>query len=147
MIAALFSASSRKKQRISLESVTSFPSGNETVPSATGSSGAEEPAVMEGTSDAGPTTGLESSDVAGPSSGGEGTSVAGTGSMEMGVGRGPSSRVGEETGSALEDIHSTGGEETTAETTAVDSTPRTSQDILGDFAEDWLETLDKNEIT
>ena len=40
----------------------------------------------------------------------------------------------------------TGGEETTAETTAVDSTPRTSQDILGDFAEDWLETLDKNEI-
>ena len=40
----------------------------------------------------------------------------------------------------------TGGEETTAETTAVDSTPRTSQDILGYFAEDWLETLDKNEI-
>ena len=64
----------------------------------------------------------------------------------MGVGRGPSSRVGEETGSALEDIRGTGGEETTAETTAVDSTPRTSQDILGNFAEDWLETLDKNEI-
>ena len=53
-------------------------------------------------------------------------------------------RVGEETGSALEDIRGTGGEETSAETTAVDSTPRTSQDILGDFAEDWLETLDKN---
>ena len=148
MTAALFSASSRKKQRISLESVTSLPAGNETVPSATGSPGAEEPAAMERTSAAGPTTGLESTEVAWPISGGEGTSVAsaGAGSVEMGVGRGPSSHVGEETGSGLEDIHGTGGEETTAETTAVDSTPRTSQDILGDFAEDWLETLDKNEI-
>ena len=118
---------------------------DETVPSATGSPGAEEPAVIEGTSAAGPTTGLESTDVAEPSSGSEGTSVAsdGAGSVEMGVGRGPSSRVGEETGSALEDIRSTGGEETTDETTAVDSTPRTSQEILGDFAEGWLETLDK----
>ena len=96
---------------------------------------------------AGPTTGLDVNDVAGPSSGGEGTSVAsaGAGSEEMGVG-GLSSRVGEETGSTLEDIPGTGGEETTAETTAVDSTPRTSQDILGDFTEDWLETLDKNKI-
>ena len=116
--------------------------------SVTGSPGAEEPAAMEGTSAAGPTTGLEGTDVAGPSSGGEGTSVAsaGAGSVEMGVGRGPSSRVGEETGSALEDIRGTGGEETTSENTTVDSTPRTSQDILGDFAEDWLETLDKDEI-
>ena len=70
---------------------------------------------------------------------------AGAGSMEMGVDA-PSSHVGEETGSALEDVPGTGGEETTAETTAVDSTPRTSQDILADFAEDWLETLDKDEI-
>ena len=70
---------------------------------------------------------------------------AGAGSVEMGVDA-PSSRVGEETGSALEDVPGTGGEETTAETTAVDSTPRTSQDILADFAEDWLETLDKDEI-
>ena len=99
------------------------------MPRVTGSAGAEEPAVMEGTSAAGPTTGLEGTDVAGPSSGGEGTSVASAGSVEMGVGRGPSSRVGEETGSALEDIRGTGGEETTAETTAVDSTPRTSQDF------------------
>ena len=148
MTAALFSASSRKKQRISLESVTSLPAGNETLPRATGSPGAEEPAAMEGTGIAGPTTGLESTEVARPSSGGEGTSFAstGTGSVEMGVSRAPSSCVGEETGSALEDICGTGGEETTAETTAVDSTPRTSQDILGDFAEDWLETLDKDEI-
>ena len=64
MTAALFSASSRKKQRISLESVTSLPAGNETVPSATGSPGAEEPAAMERTSAAGPTTGLESTEVA-----------------------------------------------------------------------------------
>ena len=116
------------------------------MPSATGSPGAEEPSAMEGTSAAGPTTGLESTEVAWPSYGGEGTSVASAGSAEMGVGRGPSSRIGEETGSGLEDIRGTGGEETTAETTTVDSTPRTSQDILGDFAEDWLETLDKDEI-
>ena len=128
MTAALFSASSRKKQQISLESVTSLPTGNEIVPSATGSPGAEEPATIEGTSAAGPTTVLESTEVAGPSSGGEGTSIAsaGAGSIEMGDDRGPSSRVGEETGPALEDICGTGGEETTAETTAVDSTPRTS---------------------
>ena len=148
MTAALFSVSSWKKQRISLESVTSLPAGNETVSSATGSSGAEEPAAMEGTSTAGPTTGLESTEVAGPSSGGKGTSIASAcaGSVEMGVDHDPSSCVVEETGSALEDIRDTGGEETTAEITAVDSTPRTSQDILGDFVEDWLETLDKNEI-
>ena len=67
-------------------------------------------------------TGLEGTDLAGPSSGGEGTSVACAGacSVEVGVGR-PSSRVGEETGSALEDIPGTGGEETTAEIAAVDS--------------------------
>ena len=94
MTATLFSASSRKKQWISLESVTSLPAGNETVTSATGSPGAEEPTAMEGTSAAGPTTGLESTEVAGPSSGGEGTSVAGAGSVEMSVGRGLSSRVG-----------------------------------------------------
>ena len=110
------------------------------------SPGAEEPAAMERTSAAGPTTGLESTEVAWPISGGEGTSVSsvGAGSVEMGVGPGPSSRVGEETGSGPEDVRGTVGEETTAETTAVDSTPKTSQDILGDFAEDWLETLDKN---
>ena len=121
MTAALFSASSRKKQWISLESVTSLPAGNETVPSASCSPGAEEPAAMEGTSAAGPTTGLEGTDVAGPSSGDEGMSVAsaGAGRVEMGI-SGPSSHVGEETGSALEDIPSTVGEETTAETTAVD---------------------------
>ena len=46
--------------------------------------------------------------------------------MEVGVGR-PSSRVGEETDSALEDIPGTGREETTTEIAAVDSTPRTSR--------------------
>ena len=62
---------------------------------------AEEPAAMERTSTAGPTTGLESTEVAWPISGGKGTSVAsaGAGSVEMGVGRSPSYRVGEETDS------------------------------------------------
>ena len=58
---------------------------------------------------------------------------------------GPRSRVIAETGSVLEDIPITGHEETTAWTTA-DSTRRTPQEILGDFAEDWLETLDKDKI-
>ena len=57
----------------------------------------------------------------------------------------PRSRVSEETGSVLEDIPSIGGEETTAETT-VHFTQRTPQEILKVFAEDWLETLDKDEI-
>ena len=67
MTAALFSTSSRKKQRISLESVTSLPASNETMPSVTVPPGAEEPAALEGT----PNTGLEGTVVAGPSSGGE----------------------------------------------------------------------------
>ena len=58
---------------------------------------------------------------------------------------GPRSRVIAETGSVLEDIPITGDEETTARTTA-DSTRRSPQEILEDFAEDWLETLDKDEI-
>ena len=58
---------------------------------------------------------------------------------------GPCSRVIAETGSVLEDIPGTGDEETTARTTA-DSTQRTPREILGDFADDWLETLDKDEI-
>ena len=104
--------------------------------------------AMEGTSAAGPTTSLEGTDLAGPSSGGKGTSVACAGacSVEVGVSR-LSSHVGEETGSALEDIPGTGGEETTAEIAAVDFAPRTSKTFyIGDFAEDWLETLDKDEI-
>ena len=46
MTASLFSATSRKKQRISFESVTSLRAGNETVPSATCSPGVEGPATM-----------------------------------------------------------------------------------------------------
>ena len=61
MTAARFSATSRKKQRISLESVTSLPASSETMPSVTVLPGAEEPAVLEGTSVTGPNTGLEGS--------------------------------------------------------------------------------------
>ena len=143
MTAALFSTSSRKKRRINLESVTSLPASNETMPGAEGP-GAEEPAALEGTSVTGPNTGLEGTDVAGPSSGGEGTSVASAGSVEIGI-NGLRSRFSEETGSVLEDIPGTGGEETTAETT-VHFTQRTPQEIRKDFAEDWLETLGKDEI-
>ena len=87
-------------------------------------------------------TGLEGTDVSGPISGVEGTSFASAGAGS--VGRGPSSRVGEETVSELEDIRGTGGEKTTAETTAVDSTPKTSRDILGNFSEYWLTKMKLN---
>ena len=102
---------------------------------------------MEGTSAAGPTTGLEGTNMAGPSSRGEGTSVACAGacSVEVGVGR-PSSRVGEETDSALEDIPGTGGEEAILLRLLLLILHQGPQDILGDFAEDWLETVDKDEI-
>ena len=71
MTTALFSTSSRKKQRISLESVTSLPASKETMPSVIVLPGAEEPAALEGTSVTGPNIGLEGTVVAGPSSGGE----------------------------------------------------------------------------
>ena len=86
-----------------IESVTSLPASNETMPSVTVLPGAEEPAALEGTSITGPNIGLEGTDVAGPSSGGEGTSVASAGSVEMGI-DGLHSRVSEETGSVLEDM-------------------------------------------
>ena len=143
MTAVLFSTSIRKKRRISLESVTSLPASNETMPRVTVSPGAEEPAALEAMSITGPNTSLEGTDVAGPSSGNEGTSIASAGSMEMGI-DGPRARISEESGSVL-DISGTGGEETTAETT-VHSTQRTPQEIRKDFAEDWLETLGKDEI-
>ena len=127
MTAALFLTSIRTKRQISLESVTSLPASNETMPRVTVSPGAEEPVALEGTSVTGPNTGLEGTDAAGPSSGGEGTSVASAGSMEMGI-DGPRSRVSEEMGSVLEDIPGTGGEETTAKTTD-HSTQRTRQEI------------------
>ena len=150
MTAMLFSASSKKKLQISLESVTSLHAGNETVPSATGSPGAEEPAAMEGTSAAGPTTGLESTDVAGPSSGGERTSVAsaGTGRVEASAAVRALASVKKLAQRWRISVVSVARKLlTTAETTAVDSTPRTFQtDMLGDFVEEWLETLDKNEI-
>ena len=150
MTAMLFSASSRKKLQISLESVTSLHAGNETVPSATGSPGAEEPAAMEGTSAAGPTTGLESTNVAGPSSGGERTSVAsaGTGRVEASAAVRALASVKKLAQRWRISVVSVATKLlTTAETTAVDSTPRTFQtDMLGDFVEEWLETLDKNEI-
>ena len=114
------------------------------MPSVTVSPGTEEPVALEGTSITGPNTGLEGTDVVGPSSGCEGTSVASAGNVERGIDS-TRSRVNEKTCSVLEDIPGIGGKENTAETT-VDSTQRTPHEILGDFAEDWLETQDKDKI-
>ena len=67
MTAALFSTSSRKKQRITLESVTSLPASNETAEcDCSARCGRACSAGVTGFN-----TGLEGTVVAGPSSGGE----------------------------------------------------------------------------
>ena len=137
------SANIRKKQKVSSESVESLPTGSETAPISIPSPGVEETPAIDGASVAGPSSGVEGVNMAGLSSGGEGASVAGTSAGSEGARvAGPSSRG---TGSSLEIVPGTSVEETSGGS-AADSTPKTSQDILGKFAEDWLETLDKDEI-
>ena len=144
MTAALFATSSRKKRRISLESVTSLPASNETMLCVTVSPGAGEPMGLEGTSITGPNTGREGTDVAGPSSRGEGTSVASTDSIDMGI-DGPCSRVSEEMGSFRRISLVLVARKLLLRLQFI-LLKRTPQEILKHFAEDWQETLDKVEI-
>ena len=110
------------------------------------SPGVEETPAIDGASVAGPRSGVEGVNMAGLSSGGEGASVVGTSAGSEGVSvAGPSSRGTEGTGPSLEIVPGTSIEET-SRGSAADSSPKTSQDILGKFAEDWLEMLDKDEI-
>ena len=132
---------------MSLESVESLPTGSETTPSlinlpetpAIGVTVAAPSSVVEGVSVVDTSAGSEGVTVAAPSSDVEGVSVVGTSAGSEGVTvAGPSSRVAKGTGSS---VPGSGVEEGTT----ADSSPKTSQDILGKFAEDWLETLDKDE--
>ena len=145
--ASLAAADIRKKQKVSLESVESLPTGSETTPSsinlpeipAIGVTVAAPSSDVEGVSVVDTSAGSEGVTVAAPSSDVEGVSVVGTSAGSEGVTvAGPSSRVAEGTGSS---VPGSGVEEGTT----ADSSPKTSQDILGKFAEDWLETLDKDE--
>ena len=74
------SANTRKKQRVSLDSVETLPTNSEIVPSLIGSRlpivEGETPATDVG-SIAGPSSGLEGASIAGPSYSGEGSTVSG----------------------------------------------------------------------
>ena len=78
--AGLASAKSKKKQRVSLESVESTPTGSETMPSLIAMPDVEETSATDEPSVAGPITGVEGVSVACPGSGDEGESFAGTAS-------------------------------------------------------------------
>ena len=129
-------ANSKKKQRVSLESADSLPTGSETAPCSSASlpSGADR----DGASVAvpGPSAGIERVSFTSPDSSGVGSSVAGpsssaaAASVSTEITPGPSA---EGTGGVQGE--SAGG-----------SAPKTSQEILEVFAEEWLETLDKDEI-
>ena len=124
-------ANSKKKQRVSLESADSLPTGSETAPCSSASlpSGADR----DGASVAvpGPSAGIErvsftspTSSVAGPSS------SAAAASVSTEITPSPSAE-----GTGCMQGESAGG-----------SAPKTPQEILEVFAEDWLETVDKDEI-
>ena len=145
MTAADVSAITRKKQRVSLESTESLPAGPDIAPTLTASSGGDETPAMDVASVAGSSSGLEGATSTSSSFGGEGASVAGP-NASAGVGIADQlarTRATEEPGPSLASFPGPSGEEGSGGI-ATESTPRTAQDIQ--FAEDWLETLDKDDI-
>ena len=135
-VAAQASAESRKKKRESLESVDSIPTGSEAAPSSTAS---RSPAVEGERSD-------EASVVPGVSIEGESSAVTSASGEEPSV-AGPSSSVVGPSVTPLEDesiSHAT-GERSGSEEEESAST-KTPLEILRGFTEDWLDTLDKEEL-
>ena len=129
-------STTRKKQRVSLESTDSISTCSETAPSAIATQ-----STSEGGSIAGPSSGLEEVSVADPSSSGDGLHIAGPSSRVVGDNiAGPSAGVSSEEGANLSAMEGVMEGDLVA-----DSSPKTSLIILGKFVEDWLETLDKDE--
>ena len=132
------SANTRKNQRVSLDSVDSLPTHSEIAPSSIGSRSPAvegETAVIAGECVAGPSSGLEGESIAGP---GEGSSVSGPSVRDVGVSiAGPSSLSAEEAGVSSEGVPGA---------TGIEGQSASPKEILGKFAEDWLEALDKDEI-
>ena len=137
--AGLQSADLRKKQRVSSESGEATPTSVETLPSST-ASGLEETPAIDVASVAGPSSRVMGTSVTGPS-----TSSADLGAGLVGMGITGSS-------ASLESVPAS--DEATTDVSGLEgvmaadpeSSSKTSQDILGKFVEDWLETLDKEEI-
>jgi hypothetical protein len=137
--AGLQSADLRKKQRVSSESGDATPTSVETLPSST-ASGLEETPAIDVASVAGPSSSIMGANVTGPSTSGadlsaglEGTGITGSSASLESV---PASDEATTDVSGVEEVMAADPE----------SSSKTSQDILGKFVEDWLETLGKEEI-
>ena len=89
--------------------------------------------MIAGESVAGPSSGLEGESIAGP---GEGSSVSGP-SVRVSI-AGPSSLSAEEAGVSSEGVPGA---------TGIEGQSASPKEIPGKFAEDWLEALDKDEIS
>ena len=133
------SADVRKKQRVSSESGEATPTSVETRPSST-ASGLEEMPAIDVASVAGPSSSVMGASVTSPSTSGanlgagvEGTGVTGSSASLESV---PASDEATTDMSGVEGVMAADPE----------SSSKTSQDILGKFAEDWLETLGKEDI-
>ena len=142
--ASQIAAQARKKQRTSSESLDSLRTDIETVPTLSaslppdsGSAGVNAGASVAGRSFSatGLNSGVEAEGVSATS--GEESSVAGPSSSVLS----PSVNTADSnSGSNAEGTSSEQGESTG------DSNPKTPHEMLGSFVEDWLETLDKEEI-
>ena len=124
--ASQIAALARKKQRTSSESQNSLCADIEAVPTSSAS-------LPLAPGNAGVNDGARpSSSVAGPTSGTEGQGESVTG--------GEPSPNPEKNPAGAEGTDCEQGEN------SADSAPRTQQEIIGSFAEDWLDTLDKEDI-
>ena len=120
---------------MSLDSAESLPTDSEIAPS---SIGLRLPSVE------GETPATDDGGVAGPSSGLEGASTS-----SSGEGSGPSARVvGESiTIPSSHSVEEAGmSSESVPGTTGIEGDSSSPKEILGKFAVDWLDTLDKDEI-
>ena len=103
--AAQASANTRKKQRVSLDSVESLPTDSEIAPSSIGSLLEGETPATDGGSVAGPSSGLEGASIAGPSYSGEKPGVSGPSARVVGASiASPSSHSAEEAGVSSESV-------------------------------------------
>ena len=139
------SANVRKKRRVSSEEVESISAGNETTPSLVPVLSVAETPATDDVSVAGPSSGVVGVSANGGSSGQSSgvasvacTGDAGPSGLEGTSVAGPSG-LAEEAGAGIEEETGAGS----GSGSGSDYSLKTSQDILGKFVEDSLETLDK----
>ena len=125
---------------MSSESAEATSTGVETVPSST-PFGSEETPPIDVTSEVGPSSSVVGASVAGPSTSGTDLSAR---VQETGIAVSSATRARDSaSGDATTDVS---GMEGAMAADPESSSRNSSQDILEKFAEDWLETLDKEKI-